>query len=470
MDLRIQMRRAEDLQWFSPMHDPEFADALRTYGLVVVEENPDVVFQDQAFDDVPHPKTIIFDRFDASTTTKNTIAKHDPNANVIGYMLPLRSTGVSIAPKVWGEGFTSKPVGVITTMLWQQLANPVFADETHVKEYDVSFAGTMKYPHKFTMEHRRKLLCNWDQLARWNTVGQFGMVPRVLAWEDAYRLSARSRVVISPWGICEVSWRDYEVVLGRAMMVKPRQPMMDLTSNPWVFNNVVYCSPDFTDLGDAVAQALDEYDEERLNWAREEILRVGLNRNELAMEFANQVRQIYDHIPKLPHTQQNLHTKEAFMRMIIERPPDRILEIGSGQGGLSAWLSGVLPWVEVSTWDIEDKATAPPAGGKLRRFIGDWRTAGLPGRINQEGRTWLLCDNGAKEEEASTLWPHLKSGDVMFVHDYFEDENDFEQARRERIWDWWECNGVMLYGIVEDANRLLKDELRKAAWACWEKP
>ena len=111
-----------------------------------------------------------------------------------------------------------------------------------------------------------------------------------MPWSDAYTLAARSKVVVSPWGVCELSWRDYEAVLGGAIIVKPRQPYIYCSAQPWITNkggNFVFCDPDFSDLRGAVERALNMYDEaeDRLIEYRENIIRYGGQMINLAIEL-----------------------------------------------------------------------------------------------------------------------------------------------------------------------------------------
>lgn len=137
---------------------------------------------------------------------------------------------------------------------------------------DVSFAGTVGYQHFATTLHRKRLMSQWGQLQDLRSMGMFyggpgykagGNVKRYMSPAAHYNLCASSKVVVSPWGVCELSWRDYEAALGCAMMVKPRGPQIEASPTPWTEDNTVWCEPDFSDLRECVDEAIEKWDNDR---------------------------------------------------------------------------------------------------------------------------------------------------------------------------------------------------------------
>jgi len=458
---------ADDGQWVRPMNSAKCIVELKKLGVEVVDEGQDVTFQDTCVDDV-EPNTVILDRFDTSAATSYSVEKHESNPDVLGYVLPIRSRGTSISHGVWNEPPPSnKPTRSITTLPWDQV--PGLTLHVLPKRFDVTFAGTVYYPSiPFATAHRSRLMANWHQVARNKTVSVFGGRPRLLSWQDSYNLAARSKVVVSPWGVCEISWRDYEAVLGCAMIVKPRQPSMDVSCNPWQ-DNVVYCEPDFSDIGDAARVALEQYDAKReyLEGMRRELIEYS------HMDYlANGIRDMLlwmlskKEIEFYPHSQQSPAMVPAFEALFSDWKPDYIIELGTGKGGLAKHLVDYGAVLSIDKKEelrevTDDRVTYIEAN------VFEDAVEANNASLMSKGKTLLICDGGNKPEEFCRYSKYLKSGDVVMVHDYFDTAADFERARAARIWDWWECcqNRITTTGL----QRIHRGVMRNAAWGCWRK-
>ncbi len=483
MKLCLRNPPTDEKQWWSPMHLPEFTEKLSQYFDVVEDQDQaEVVIQDHTLD-VTHSRTIILDRFDAAQVTRETAEKFENNPFVIGYLIPLSSwNSPSLTVTSWGVGEVEKPVGVITTMLWQQLlGNTFYAENPPIeKPFDVSFAGTTGYPHHhWTQLHRQEFQRKFSELnwrGRLRGVGVFNSTdtPRLLSWEDAYRLTANSKVVICPHGVCEISWRDYEAVLGGAVMVKPEgPPILSTTLSPWR-GNWVKCKQDFSDLQEAISNALDLYDEDRLNMLREQALFFGSDLDFLARSLAIQVCCITQGADGFPHAvmEQSPHALDAILSILRGYGrPDTIIEIGTGKGGLTRLLSQVCT-ARIHTWDCHDLWELDFTPKLVTRHLRSWPEdlENIQHLIDMGGRTWVLCDNGNKPHEMQ-VFPHLlKNGDLIFCHDYFDDRDVFQEERNAGRWFWHECSAQQLPTKMRGFLRLNADQTRKAAWGVWQKP
>ena len=75
--------------------------------------------------------------------------------------------------------------------------------------------------------------------------------------KQAIHLMKRSKAVCCPWGVTEMSIRDYHAALCGCTLIKPWE-RVDL--NPSPYKHVVHCSQDYVDLEGAVAQAVEGFD------------------------------------------------------------------------------------------------------------------------------------------------------------------------------------------------------------------
>jgi len=116
----------------------------------------------------------------------------------------------------------------------------------------------------------------------------------------------------------------------------------------------------------------------------------------------------------------------AFDQLLKATTPSRIIELGTGFGGLTVFLGlyGYSNACEVSTYDNEPKDDEYK---QLIAYLGVTRyTADLfsmadeiAREIASPGKTILICDNGNKVLEFNNFASALKAGDVIMAHDYY---------------------------------------------------
>ncbi len=280
--------------WVKPLAEPWFAEILCNHGINVVKcaESAHLVICDSRLEPGPEP-TVVFCWRDAAEVPADC-GKWDDRDNVLGYILPIRAPGGgSLTARNWGIFHTEKPVTFLTTMLWNQLPKIMGAvTQLPRKTWDVSFAGTVGYAKEATRRHRAGLMHHWADLQDLRSMGAFyggpgasrGSLVRLMSLVQHYRLCASSRVVVSPWGVCEVSWRDYEAAIGAAVIVKPRGTEVRVDASPWhaTTYSVVYCEPDYSDLRKAVDESLIIERECDMSLGRDYLLRLGRDGNQLA--------------------------------------------------------------------------------------------------------------------------------------------------------------------------------------------
>lgn len=125
--------------------------------------------------------------------------------------------------------------------------------------------------------------------------------------------------------------------------------------------------------------------------------------------------------------QQKKGVVEAFHELLSVVKPSRIIELGTGFGGLTVFfgLYGYCHECDVITYDNDPKDEAAinliVFLGVERYILDLFSIAGqLSERIAEPGKTILICDNGNKVREVNTFAGALKSGDVIMAHDYYE--------------------------------------------------
>jgi hypothetical protein len=177
---------------------------------------------------------------------------------------------------------------------------------------------------------------------------------------------------------------------------------------------------------------------------------------------------------------------DVFRRFIAQVRPQRIIEIGTAQGGFTLALRHLLdeaglsdavvksfdvnryPWFETvaqSNLDLITENVFHPAYTALTKpdLIVPF--------ILEPGVTVVLCDGGYKVGEFNLLARYIKEGDYILAHDYIETEAAFEQDFLGKVWNWHEvCEKDIAESCreyrLEDYQR---DEFRNVVWICKKK-
>ena len=153
----------------------------------------------------------------------------------------------------------------------------------------------------------------------------------------------------------------------------------------------------------------------------------------------------------------------ALNRLLIDIRPHRIIEIGTGAGGLTFFLGtyarihGVrFVTIDIRAMPVEMAGPAWAVG--VNQTVGDVWDAESPisELIRQEGPSLVLCDGGDKPREFRTFTKWLKPGDVICAHDY-----------PTMNWDCVEIEpaDVNLLGL----EKYHADDMQAGAWACRRK-
>jgi len=285
--------------WLYPMQTDDFQVLLSHFGVDVVREGHDVEFIEALVAlnrDLKGP-TIIFDRSDTSIVSKLAMQFHDYK-EVMGIIVPTLSTDFELANsyRKWDVKEATKPVSHLNTTLWRWniefFCHPL---QDSPKRYRAMFLGSVLYPFvKHAQEHRRRMMDNWSRIPG-NTVGVFSAIKKhtPFSFDLDWTLVKESKVVVSPWGVTELCWRDYQACLGRCMMVKPYQGEIKTYCNPWYEGNTVWCRPDYSDLPEAVEIAESLWNYDVLEDIRQQTLKAAMSPLALADLVASTLKSIF---------------------------------------------------------------------------------------------------------------------------------------------------------------------------------
>ena len=156
-------------------------------------------------------------------------------------------------------------------------------------------------------------------------------------------------------------------------------------------------------------------------------------------------------------------------------PFRRIIEIGTGSGGLSILfaLYAIHQQAQFVTYDIK------PCRNRVLTALGvDFRQKScweaeteIATFIQSQGRTLLFCDGGNKIREFNVFAPHLKPGDVIMAHDYAVSRDEWNEHLRGSVWDWCEITFVDIRAACEKCDLVPVEAFicSLAAMCAWKK-
>lgn len=183
--------------------------------------------------------------------------------------------------------------------------------------------------------------------------------------------------------------------------------------------------------------------------------------------------------------QQHEDYQTVFSKLLETTKPARILEIGTGAGGLTLFLRDKLNEIglketyilsyDVNTTNFDSNVhdltnlelSKENLFGGGNEFILERKDLIEP-YIKSEGLTIVLCDGGNKIKEFNQISPLLKSGDIIMAHDYCDNRELFESDYKDKIWNWCEIqqNDIQKTCDQENLEDFMKEDFNKIVWVC----
>lgn len=179
--------------------------------------------------------------------------------------------------------------------------------------------------------------------------------------------------------------------------------------------------------------------------------------------------------------QQHPKTFDVFEKFFDQNADlDLIVELGSGGGGLSMFISDQCKKHDIKFVTYEKRPDSGITNNNefkkrnidfRQRDIFDEQTLlEVKELITSHGKTLVLCDGGNKVKEFNTYVNYLKLGDIIMAHDYAPNAKVFQENYKDKIWNWMEIQDS---DIQDSVNKFkLKDyykEFAEVAWVCKSK-
>lgn len=103
-------------------------------------------------------------------------------------------------------------------------------------------------------------------------------------------------------------------------------------------------------------------------------------------------------------------------------PFARIIELGTGAGGLALMLAEIYPDIEIHTFDLQ-APSVPLTASNITQHVEDVEAGPsnvVVPLITGSGRVLVLCDGGSKIAELNGYAGYLKNNDIIMAHDCIE--------------------------------------------------
>lgn len=174
-----------------------------------------------------------------------------------------------------------------------------------------------------------------------------------------------------------------------------------------------------------------------------------------------------------------------FTKLLETTKPTRILEIGTGAGGLTLFLRNKLNELGLKdtylkSYDVNNttfdanlhdltnlELSKENLFGGGNEFILERKDLIEP-YIQSEGLTIVMCDGGNKIKEFNQISPLLKKGDIIMAHDYCDNSELFESEYKDKIWNWCEIQDKDIKDVCvqENLGDFMKEDFNKVVWVC----
>jgi hypothetical protein len=179
---------------------------------------------------------------------------------------------------------------------------------------------------------------------------------------------------------------------------------------------------------------------------------------------------------------QHPNVDNVFNELIKNYKPNRILEIGTADGGLTLMLRNILDNNNlesnvIRTYDLNEQKNLKLKNKNIEIitkniFNYPYSDLDYPDEIKDfiqsEGRTLVLCDGGSKKNEFRLLSQFLKIGDIIMAHDYAPNEDYFNKNIKDKIWNWLEIqdSDINESCLTYNLKPYMEDEFRLVVWVC----
>jgi len=180
--------------------------------------------------------------------------------------------------------------------------------------------------------------------------------------------------------------------------------------------------------------------------------------------------------------QQRAEVMDVFPKLLENLKPSRVIEIGTGHGGLTLFLQdNIQQNADVFSFEILPRPSHekikscgvnlyndnifvdPPASWKKYEVTSKWVPI-----FKQKKPLLVLVDGGNKIAEFNGIASQLDSGDVIMLHDYATNKTEFEALK---VWKWMEAEYTQIEEACSQHNLVpyMHSEFLNVAWGCFIK-
>ena len=284
-DYSIDITESDDYDFlFVGMHD--FIDKKRTlqesinYGLETLEDITGDYFLFDGSDSVSLMGSYeVFEKSNAIYLFKNQTLKNREDYNTpyafnkwffgtgseldLSYNIPqnmwdkIKLSNINCGRTIFGNGIEPKMGSM------QQINPNKNIDICAIFKADHGFCEDHKVRNDIPYSHHRKGL--WDKL---NTFKKYSMLTEKMPFEQYVQNLSKSKICISPFGMGELCFRDFEAMLFGTILLKPDQSIITTSPNIYVEGETyIGCKLDWSDLNEKIEYIMDNFNElnEKLN-------------------------------------------------------------------------------------------------------------------------------------------------------------------------------------------------------------
>tara|TARA_B110000858_G_scaffold161220_1_gene185716 strand:+ start:1468 stop:2067 length:600 start_codon:yes stop_codon:yes gene_type:complete len=168
--------------------------------------------------------------------------------------------------------------------------------------------------------------------------------------------------------------------------------------------------------------------------------------------------------------QQDEKCSEYFERYLSIINPERILELGTANGGLTNILRKLID-CPILTVEQNKEIIDPRTYNNAEVVIGDFFSTTFIDHtlipfISLPGRTLVLCDAFNKIHQYRKFVRFIKPNDVIAVHDYFPTIKYFNENIKGKRWNWCDITDQDIQAVNQEFGMVdIGSEINYIFWA-----